>query len=206
MEFMGLTFIMFIGAALASLGLLMLILAAFTTSAAWGIASIIVPPAVIAFAITHFRKGRNGLALLMVGVIVFAYGSWDRTQSERLQQIEATRQQEIAESEAVVPVMPEPEAPKAAAIEQPPTVITPPSTNSAGAPVSTNKPIINVQDVDKYVGKILRVTTANGAVRTGELLAVNKEGIEINFRPKGVDALVKADIKEAEIELIELIE
>lgn len=208
MEFFGFTFVMFVGAAVGLGGLLMLIIAAFTTSAAWGIASLVFPPAAIGFAITHFSKGRTGFALLMIGVIVFGYGSWDKRRIEHAEKVQAVKEQEqqIVEPE----IAPQPASPATPTSQPSPEVVSPPSTvtpstSTTGEP-GAKKLVINVIDAHKYIGKIVRVTTVNGAERTGELLAVNKEGIVLNFKPKGVDTLIKADIKESEIHLIELVE
>jgi len=210
MEFFGFTFIMFVGAAIALGGLLILIIAAFTTSAGWGIASLVFPPAAIGFAITHFSKGRNGLALLMIGVVVFGYGSWDKRRTEHAEEVQAVTEQEQRVVEPVI--QPQPAAPTApgqpsSQTAPPPSVLTAP-TNApdASGGARTKKQVINIIDVHKYIGKVVRVTTVNGAVRTGELLSVGQEGIVMNFKPKGVDTLIKADIKESEIHLIELVE
>jgi len=207
MDFFGFTFIMFVGAAIALAGLLMLIIAAFATSAGWGIASLVFPPAVIGFAVTHFSKGRNGFALLMIGVIVFGYGSWDKRRVERVEQAQAVQEQEQQVVEPVIQPQPATPAttrqPSSEAVPPPPA--TAPKTGATGEP-GAKKQVINIIDANKYIGKIVRVTTVNGAVRTGELLSVNKDGIVLNFRPKGVDTLIKADIKEGEIHLIELVE
>ena len=81
MDFFGLTFIMFVGAAGALLGYLVLLVTAFTTSAAWGIGSLLVPPAILAFAVSHWGKARSGFAIMMIGVIIFAYGNWDKNRA-----------------------------------------------------------------------------------------------------------------------------
>lgn len=207
MEFFGFTFVMFVGAAVGLGGLLMLIIAAFTTSAAWGIASLVFPPAVIGFAVTHFSKGRTGFALLMIGVIVFGYGSWDKRRAEHAEQVQAVTEQE---QQVVEPVIsPQPTAPATAtqpSSEATPPVTVPTTPTSATAKPGAKKQVINIIDAHKYIGKIVRVTTVNDAVRTGELLSVEEGGIVMNFKPKGVDTLVKANIKESDIHLIELVE
>lgn len=207
MEFFGFTFIMFVGAAIALGGLLILIVAAFTTSAGWGIASLVFPPAAIGFAITHFSKGRNGFALLMIGIIIFGYGSWDKRRTEHAEEVQAVKEQEQRVVEPVI--QPQPAAPAtpsqpSSEAAPPPSVLTTPTDATGGA--GTKKQVINIIDAHKYIGKAIRVTTVNGAVRTGELLSVGKDGIVMNFKPKGIDTLIKADIKESEIHLIELVE
>lgn len=208
MEFFGFTFIMFIGAAVTAAGLLMLILAAFTTSAAWGIASLVVPPAAIAFAITHFNKGKNGFAILMIGIIVFGYGSWDKQRNERDQQLVASHQQEQQVVEpAVVPTTPQIiESGKSEPVTKPSIVPPITRTDAAPDPGAPKYPIINMLDVGKYVGREIRVTTVNGAVRTGELLEAHKDSIVLKYQPKGVATVVEADIKEGEVHLIELLD
>lgn len=206
MEFFGFTFIMFIGAAVITAGLLMLILAAFTTSAAWGIASLVVPPAAIAFAITHFNKGKNGFAILMIGVIVFGYGSWDKQRSERAQELINSRQQEQQVVEPLVPVTPQIVEPGKTDGATAPSIVPPITrTDAAPDPGVPKYPIINMLDVGKYVGREIRVTTVNGAVRTGELLEVHKDSFVLKYQPKGVATVVEADIKESEVHLIELL-
>jgi len=210
MEFFGFTFIMFVGAAIALGGLLLLIAAAFATSAGWGIASLVFPPAAIGFAISHFSKGRNGFALLMIGVIIFGYGSWDKRRIEHAEEVQAVKEQEQRLVEPVIqpqPVAPvAPGQPSSAAVPPPSAPTTPANAPKATGEAAVKSQVINIIDAQKYVGKLVRVTTVNGAVRTGELLSVGKEGIVMNFKPKGVDTLVKADIKESEIHLIELVE
>lgn len=207
MEFFGFTFIMFTGAVIALVGLLALVMAAFTTSAAWGLASLVIPPLALVFAVTHWSKGRNGFAILMIGVIVFSYGAWDKTRNE---QAEAERM--AAQQEATVDVtpVPEPEAPDTAGESA--ATVPPPATTPADpaktAPITSSPAqakIINIIDINKHIGSRIRVTTANGAVRTGVLQEVHSDKIIIDFKPRGVETVIRADIKENEIELIELL-
>lgn len=210
MEFFGFSFIMFVGAAIALGGLFMLIIAAFATSAGWGIVSLVFPPAAIGFAISHFSKGRNGFALLMIGVIVFGYGSWDKRRIEHAEEVQAVKEQDqrlvepVIQPQSAAPVSPG--LPSTQATPPPSALAAPTSAPKAASEAGVKSRVINIIDAQKYVGKLVRVTTVNGAVRTGELLSVGKEGIVMNFKPKGVDTLVKADIKESEIHLIELVE
>ena len=93
MEFFGLTFVMFTGAAVALIGLLVLMFAAFATSVVWGIVSLLIPPLAIGFALTHWSKGKNGFAITMIGLVILAYGSWD---NERVQNSQMAQQAEDA--------------------------------------------------------------------------------------------------------------
>jgi hypothetical protein len=215
MDFFGFTFVMFIGAAGVLLGYLILLFIAFTTSAAWGIGSLLVPPVALAFAVAHWSKAKNGFAILMIGVIIFAYGNWDRNQATKSQAngtVEETATQPL--QEPVAPAnnvtqgapqttpQPEPTAPAAS---------TPPPATTAPAPevsnTGTNKPVmINIIDAHKYINREVRVTTDSGDVRIGTLLDVNDNGIVIDYVVTGATGRVRAEISEDKIHLIELLQ
>ena len=205
MDFYGFTFIMFIGAAGALLGFIILLFTAFTTSAAWGIGSLVVPPVVIAFAVSHWSKAKNGLAILMIGVIIFAYGTWDRNQMSASQATEPSVE-ESTPAEPVPAPAPAPSPPAETQSSESPPV--PPATVPAPqeATAGSDKPVvINIIDAHKYINREVRVTTDSGKVRTGTLLEVHNSGIVMDFVVKGATGRVRAEIAEDKIHLIELL-
>ncbi|MGW8246911.1 MAG: hypothetical protein ACWGOV_02270 [Acidiferrobacterales bacterium] len=216
MDFFGFTFVMFIGAAGVLLGYLILLFIAFTTSAAWGIGSLLVPPVALAFAVSHWGKAKNGFAIVMIGVIIFAYGNWDRnqaTKSQAKQVVEETTtqpaQEPIAPVNNVTPgnsqttPQPEPTAPVAPAPPPPASTAPAPQDSSTG----TDKPVmINIIDAHKYINHEVRVTTDSGDVRIGTLLEVNDKGIVIDYIVTGATGRVRAEISEDQIHLIELLQ
>jgi len=214
MDFFGFTFIMFIGAAGVLLGFLVLLVTAFTTSAAWGISSLVIPPVVIAFAISHWHKAKSGFAILMIGVIIFAYGSWDKNQGAAQQDAAQQAQETIAPIPDATPAPPQAVAPDASH----PTPSTAPAPIQTPAPADTpaptienqttgdNKPVvINIIDAHKYINHEVRVTTDSGTVRTGTLIEVNDSGIVVDFVVKGATGRVRAHIDEDKVQLIELL-
>jgi len=214
MDFFGLTFVMFIGAAGALLGYLVLLVTAFTTSAAWGIGSLIVPPVAIAFAISHWHKAKNGFAILMVGVIIFGYGSWDRNRGADQQDSAEPSQETITSVPDTAPVPPQ----AAATDASPSTPSTAPAPKQSPEPTGTSAPVIenreteinkpvviNIIDAHKYINHEVRVTTDAGTVRTGTLIEVNDTGIVVDFIVKGATGRVRAHIDEDKVQLIELL-
>lgn len=215
MDFFGFTFIMFVGAAIALLGFIILLFTAFTTSAGWGIGSLVVPPAVIAFAVSHWSKAKNGFAILMIGVIIFAYGSWDKNQmaanqvsSPSAQETVTTDQdtQPLAQQPPVTQDTQNPDAPvPSAAASPPPTTAAAPGADTGGG--ATPKPtVINIIDAHKYLNHEVRVTTDSGQVRTGTLIEVNDSGIVMDYDVPGATGRVRAEISEDHIHLIELLQ
>ena len=208
MDFFGFTFVMFIGAAGVLLGFLILLVTAFTTSAAWGISSLVIPPVVIAFAVSHWSKAKNGFAILMIGVIIFAYGSWDRNQESAQQANEQQSHEAITEVPDATPVPPQVTAPD---VSQPPPSAAPAPTVTPASPADNratedNKPVvINIIDAHKYIHREVRVTTDSGTVRTGTLVEVNDSGIVVDFVVTGATGRVRAQIDEDKIQLIELL-
>ena len=208
MDFFGFTFVMFIGAAGVLLGFLILLVTAFTTSAAWGISSLVIPPIVIAFAVSHWSKAKNGFAILMIGVIIFAYGSWDRNRESTQQGSAQSVQEAITEVPDTTPVPPKVTVPDAS---QPPPSAAPsptetpaPSTDNRAA--EDNKPVlINIIDAHKYINREVRVTTDSGTVRIGTLKGVDDSGIEVDFVVPGATGRVRTHIEEDKIHLIELL-
>jgi hypothetical protein len=201
MDFFGFTFVMFIGAAGVLLGFLILVVTAFTTSAAWGISSLVIPPVVIAFAVSHWSKAKNGFAILMIGVIIFAYGSWDKNR-QSAQQVTGQPVHETATGiPDTTPVLPQAPAPSTT----PTTAGTaPPATDNRAA--EDNKPVlINIIDAHKYINRQVRVTTDSGTVRTGTLVEVNDSGIVVDFVVQGATGRVRTQIDEDKIHLIELL-
>lgn len=203
MDFFGLTFIMFTGAAIILLGYLVMLFTAFTTSAAWGIGSLLLPPVVIAFAVSHWGKAKKGFALLAVGAIIFAYGSWDKTQTEKRAQQEAA-----SVRPDLLPVTPSADTPGADSAPVGQNSTAAPSAPSADvtATASDKPPVINLLDVKKYLNREVRITLVNGQMRTGTLLEANDEGIVIDYMPMGVDTRVRTQIAEDQIQLIELLQ
>lgn len=207
MDFFGFTFVMFIGAAVASLGFLILLFTAFTTSAAWGIGSLLVPPVVLAFAVSHWSKAKNGFAIFIIGIIIFAYGNWDRNQvsSHPAQETVAPANNDSADipQSPPQPAITPPASSPSSAPEPPPT--TAPAGQASNA--DSNKPlVINIIDAHKYLNREIRVTTDSGKVRVGTLLEVNDSGIVIDYVVKGATGRVKAEISEDQIHLIELLQ
>jgi len=213
MDFFGFTFVMFIGAAGILLGYLILLFVAFTTSAAWGIGSLLVPPVALAFAVSHWGKAKNGFAILMIGVVIFSYGRWDKDRapdSQAPEQVIAQPEQEpIAPTTSAPPEAPQTTSQPAAT---PPASPTPPAPEAtAPAPevsnADTNKPVvINIIDAHKYINHEVRVTTDEGKVRIGTLLEVNDAGIVIDYVVEGATGRVRAEISEDKIHLIELLQ
>ena len=207
MDFFGFTFVMFIGAAGVLLGFLILLVTAFTTSAAWGISSLVIPPIVIAFAVSHWSKAKNGFAILMIGVIIFAYGSWDRNRSIQQADEQPAHEAitEVPDSTPVPPQVTVPDASQPSPSAAPAPTETPaPSTDNPAAEES--KPVvINIIDAHKYIHREVRVTTDSGTVRTGTLVEVNDAGIVVDFVVKGATGRVRAQIDEDKIQLIELL-
>ena len=206
MEFFGLTFIMFTGAFIALLGMLILMFAAFSTSAAWGIATLLIPPLSLGFALTHWSKGKNGFAITMIGLIVFSYGAWDRQQKERIQLQESQREEEVRLIEP--PLNKQVDGSTRVAPTPPGAVSAPPpsSTPAPARPATGIAPsIVNMIDAHKFIESEVRVTTSNGTVRTGILLEVSNGQIVLEYKPKGLDTVIKANINENDIQLIELI-
>jgi hypothetical protein len=64
--------IFFVGLGIAGLGLLWLIVTAFRRHFLWGVASLL-PPFALLFALTHVRKARWSLAVLLLGGAVMAF-------------------------------------------------------------------------------------------------------------------------------------
>jgi len=215
MDFFGFTFVMFIGAAVALLGFLMLLLTAFTTSAAWGLGSLVVPPVTIAFAVAHWGKAKNGFAILMIGAIIFAYGNWDKSR--------------VPDKPATVAVdssAPTASAPDASTAPAPATTSAPDNTATPTTPVpqsaSTSAPapkalqqqsggddtkpqLINIIDVHKYMNSEVRITTDDGVARTGTLIDENDQGLAIDSVVDGATGRVRLTIPEDKIHLIELL-
>ena len=207
MDFFGFTFVMFIGAAGVLLGFLILLVTAFTTSAAWGISSLVIPPVVIAFAVSHWSKAKNGFAILMIGVIIFAYGSWDRNRESAQQADQQQAHEAITEAPDTTPVPPQVAVPDA---NQPPPSTAPTTTPLAPASeqsdAENNKPVlINIIDAHKYINREVRVTTDSGTVRIGTLKGVDDSGIEVDFIVQGATGRVRTHIDEDKIHLIELL-
>jgi len=215
MDFFGLTFIMFIGAAGALLGFLILLFTAFTTSAAWGFGSLLVPPVVLAFAVSHWSKAKKGFTILMVGVIIFAYGNWDKNQVAKNQVAGQAVDQAIDQpvQELIAPANDgAPDTPKSPSQQTASPLVSSSPTPSATAPVNqasgadNGKPrVINIIDAHKYINREVRVTTDSGKVRIGTLLEVNDSGIVIDYVVQGATGRVKTAISEDQIHLIELL-
>lgn len=211
MDFYGLTFIMFAGTAIIALGILILMLAAFRTSAAWGIISLLLPPLAFAFGLTHWKLGKTGVAIVVIGSIVFGYGYYDRERQQK-EMAQSTQEQRDASVEIFTsPAKESPEvaAPGAATVSKPPVT---PSVSMPSPAVQTTEPaapkaektIINIIEANKYVGSEIAVTGKNGVVRTGILIESRPQSIILEYKPKGVDTLIRTEIKEDDIELIEL--
>jgi small nuclear ribonucleoprotein (snRNP)-like protein len=214
MDFFGFTFIMFIGAASALLGFLILLFTAFTTSAAWGIGSLLVPPAIIAFAVSHWSKAKNGFVILMIGVIIFAYGNWDKNRAAIKQAATQTEQDTISATQDVMPEQSQPAQPETPAANTPapsatpvppPATVNPPAAEQSDG--SSAKPVvINIIDAHKYINHEVRVTTDSGKVRIGTLLEVDDSGIIIDYVVEGATGRVRSHINEDQIHLIELLQ
>lgn len=205
MDFYGLSFIMFSGAAVSALGILMLMFAAFRTSAAWGVASIVVPPLALAFGLTHWRAGKTGILIFTIGLIVFGYGFYDQ---QRLEKELALSQQQKRDASVEVYTPPK-QAPAEAAPRGStvaPSVTAPPTPVQPAEPVpqKVERTIINMIDAHKFVGNEIVLTAKNGSVRSGVLAEVKPRTIVLEYKPKGVDTLIKTEIKEEDIEFIEL--
>lgn len=205
MEFYGFTFIMFTGAAITLLGIVILMFAAFSTSTAWGIASLLIPPLSLGFALTHWSKGKNGLFIAVIGLVIFSYGAWDRAHRERVQLRESQSEEAVRLIEPTDGNPDDSRTPDRPVRSGGPGA--PPPSYSPAEPAASNvePTIINMIDAHKFIDSEVRVTTNNGAVRTGVLLEVRKDQIVLEYKPKGINTVIKADINESDIQTIELI-
>ena len=214
MDFYGLSFIMFAGAAVCTLGILILMFAAFRTSAAWGILSLLLPPLALAFGLTHWRVGRTGVAIVVIGFIVFGYGFYDNQRQQKELALAKQQQRDASVEVYTPPTTPQTPTATPPATTTPQTSTTTPPTITApvAPPPATVEPgaskaertIINMIDAHKFVGNEIVLTGKNGSVRSGVLAEVRPRSIVLEYKPKGVDTLIKTEIKEEDIELMEL--
>lgn len=64
----------FLGLALALVGNVMILIAAFRRSVLWGLASLFVPFAILGFVATHWSETKKGFLILVVGGILVITG------------------------------------------------------------------------------------------------------------------------------------
>jgi hypothetical protein len=64
----------YLGLALALVGNVMILIAAFRQSILWGLASLIVPFAILGFVVTHWSETKKGFLILVLGGILVVTG------------------------------------------------------------------------------------------------------------------------------------
>jgi hypothetical protein len=70
-----LTLLGYVGAALALIGDILLVIAAFRRGILWGLAVLLLPPLVgVLFAILHWREARRGVAFIALGAVLMWVG------------------------------------------------------------------------------------------------------------------------------------
>ena len=67
--------VMFLGMAIAFVGNVMILIAAFRDSILWGLGSLCVPLVSLIFVITHWSETRKGFFILLVGAILAGIGA-----------------------------------------------------------------------------------------------------------------------------------
>lgn len=182
-------FPMFAGAVIMILGWLMLTLRAFSTSIAWGFGSLVFPPASLGFGVAHFQRGKLGLLICFIGIMVLAVGF-------HLNKPGAAPATDVGAIEESTTTQPD-SAEDPDAVPKPEDLVKPDP-----APSKEPRPFL-LAEAPRYLHETIRITANDNTTRTGTLLEAHADKIVVEIKVKGTGGTVRTEIPVTEVRMLE---